>query len=130
MTADPVRLAIVGCGGMGRRHLAGLGELARAGERSIELAAVCDLNDRNANDLADEAQAMLGTRPRVFSDLETMARVTEGLEAADCTTDSGSHHRVATDLLELGLHTMVEKPLALTIRGCDRVIDTARRNGK
>ena len=53
MTADPVRLAIVGCGGMGRRHLAGLAELAR-GERVVDLVAVCDLNDRNAYDLADE----------------------------------------------------------------------------
>ena len=49
----------------------------------------------------------------------------EGLEAATCTTDSGSHHRVATELLELGLHTLCEKPLALTIRGCRRIIDAA-----
>jgi predicted dehydrogenase len=42
--ADPVRLAIVGCGGMGRRHLAGLAELAWAGQQTIELVAVCDLN--------------------------------------------------------------------------------------
>ena len=70
---DPIRLAIVGCGGMGRRHLAGLGELKRAGEHSIELVAVCDLNESNANDLAGEALAMLGSRPRVFADLERLA---------------------------------------------------------
>src|SRR5215211_5031216 len=58
MTAEPVRLAIVGCGGMGRRHLAGLAELARCGERAVELVAVCDLNERNAHDLADEALAL------------------------------------------------------------------------
>ena len=29
MTEEPVRLGIVGCGGMGRRHRAGLAELAR-----------------------------------------------------------------------------------------------------
>ena len=42
---EPVRLAIVGCGGMGRRHLAGLGELAQIGDRHVELVAVCDLNE-------------------------------------------------------------------------------------
>jgi predicted dehydrogenase len=130
MTAEPVRLAIVGCGGMGRRHLAGLAELARCGERSVNLVAVCDLNKRNANDLADEAASLLGSRPAVFTDLVRMVRDTEGLEAAACTTDSGSHHLVAGDLLELGLHTLCEKPLALTIRGCNRIIAAAERNGK
>src|SRR5680860_1788818 len=96
-----VRLAIVGCGGMGRRHLAGLDELARAGEALVDLFAVCDLNDQSANDLADEAEALLGVRPAVFTDLETMVRETDGLEAAGCTTDSGSHHQVAADLLKL-----------------------------
>ena len=62
MTADLVGLAIVGCGGMGRRHLAGLAELAHSGERVVDLMAVCDLNDRNAIDLADEAHGLLGVR--------------------------------------------------------------------
>ena len=33
-------------------------------------------------------------------------------------------------LLDLGLHTLCEKPLALTIRGCDRIIAAAERSGK
>jgi predicted dehydrogenase len=130
VTVDPFRLAIVGCGGMGRRHLAGLAELARCDRRAIDLMAVCDLNERNASDLADEADALLGSRPVVFTDLATMVRETGGLEAAACTTDSGSHHLVAGDLLDLGLHTLCEKPLALTIRGCNRIIAAARRSGK
>ncbi|MBV9359015.1 MAG: hypothetical protein JO023_26200, partial [Chloroflexi bacterium] len=45
---DSVRLAIVGCGGMGRRHLAGFAELARTEHRNLDLVAVCDLNRQNA----------------------------------------------------------------------------------
>jgi predicted dehydrogenase len=129
MTAEPVRLGIVGCGGMGRRHLAGLAELTRCGARAVDLVATCDRNERNANDLADEAHSLLGSRPAVFTDLATMVRETDGLEAAACTTDSGSHHQVASDLLDLGLHTLCEKPLALTIRGCNRIIAAAQRSG-
>jgi len=123
-------LAVVGCGGMGRRHLAGLAELARAGHRVLDLVAVCDLDRRNAEDLADEAAALLGRRPAVFTDLARMAAEAEGLEAADCTTDTASHHEVATALLDLGLHTLCEKPLALTIRGCRRILAAAARGGK
>jgi predicted dehydrogenase len=127
---EPVRLAIIGCGGMGRRHLAGLAELTRADPNSVDLVAVCDLNEQNAQDLADEAQGLLGRRPAVFTDAARMTRETDGLEAADCTTDTGSHHRVAVDLLDLGLHTLCEKPLALTVRGCNVVLAAAERNGK
>lgn len=130
MMADKVKLAIVGCGGMGRRHLAGLAELTRTDHCNVELVAVCDLNRRNAEDLADEAQGLLGTRPLVFEDAARMKREVEGLEAADCTTDTGSHHRAATMLLDLGLHILCEKPLALTIRGCDQIIAAAARNDK
>src|SRR4051794_34177655 len=100
---EPVRLAIVGCGGMGRRHLAGLAELARTEHNAIDLVAVCDRHEQNARDLADEAAQLLGRRPAVFTDLSVMAGEHEGLEAASCTTDSGSHHRVATDLVGSGL---------------------------
>jgi predicted dehydrogenase len=52
-----------------------------------------------------------------------------GSSASACTTDSGSHHLVAGELLDLGLHTLCEKQLALTIRGCCRVI-AAERSSK
>ena len=128
MTADPVRLAIVGCGGMGRRHLAGLAELARCGERSVRLVAACDLNERNAHDLAAEADVLLGDRPAVFTDVGAMVRESDGVEAA-CTTDFGSHHLVASEHLDLGMHTLCEKPPALTSRGCTRVM-AAERSGQ
>jgi predicted dehydrogenase len=127
---EPVRLAIVGCGGMGRRHLAGLAELSHTPHMNMHLVAVCDPNRQNAEDLADEAHELLGERPVVFQDAERMVREVDGLEAADCPTDTGSHHIAATKALELGLHTMCEKPLALTIRGCKRIIEAARQHGR
>ena len=126
---ERVKLAIVGCGGMGRRHLAGLGELARSDLNNIDLVAVCDLNERNANDLADEAKELLGHRPAVFTSAATM-KEQSAVEAVDCTTDTGSHHKAATALLELGLHTLCEKPLGLTILGGRRIIDAAAASGK
>ena len=51
---ERVRFGLVGCGGMGRRHLAGYAELMRSDFQNVELAAVCDLNERNAEELAEE----------------------------------------------------------------------------
>jgi threonine dehydrogenase-like Zn-dependent dehydrogenase len=48
---------------MGRRHLAGLAELPRTSYLNCGLLAVCDPNERNAGDLADEAHELLGEHP-------------------------------------------------------------------
>jgi predicted dehydrogenase len=130
MMDDPVRLALIGCGGMGRRHLAGLAELSRSPHMNCTLLAVCDPNRQNAEDLADEAHELLGERPAVFGNAEQMVREVESLEAADCPTDTGSHHEAAAQALELGLNILCEKPLALTIRGCRRIIQAAERSGR
>jgi len=115
---------------MGRRHLTGVAALYRSDFCNIDLQAVCDINERNARDLADEAHELLGSRPRVFSDLKVMAKEVEGLRGADVPTDTGSHHRVAAACLDAGLDVQCEKPLALTVRGCTHIMEAAKRNGK
>jgi len=71
---DKVPLAIVGCGGMGGRHLRGVQELYGSSLCNIELLACCDMRRDNAEYLADEAEKRLGKRPHVFTDMETMTR--------------------------------------------------------
>jgi predicted dehydrogenase len=127
---ERIPLALIGCGGMGRRHLRGLARLAASSHAGVDLVAVCDLNQANAELLADEANDLVGHRPRVYSDIGQMARAEVDLQAASITTDAGSHHRVAAACLEAGLHLLCEKPLALTVRGCTAIIDAARRTGR
>ena len=125
-----IPIAIVGCGGMGGRHLLGLKELYDAGLGNVELVAACDLRRDNAEHLADNAGKLLGKRPQVFGDMAAMVQAMPDLQGVDITTDSGSHHKVATMALDLGLNVMVEKPLALTIRGCNMIMAAQKRSGK
>src|SRR5215207_10660256 len=127
---DRVKLAAVGCGGMGRRHLRGMAALYRSSRCNMELVAACDLKPEQANLLADEAEQLLGTRPRVFTDIGEMVREIPDLEAADVTVESGYHHTVAVACMEAGLHVLVEKPMGITIRACDLIVQTAARTGK
>lgn len=127
---ERVPIAIVGCGGMGGRHLLGLRELDDAGLGNVALVAVCDLRRDNADYLAERAGQLLGQRPWVFQDIAAMVKALPELQGVAITTDSGSHHHVATMALDLGLHVMVEKPLALTIRGCNMILEAQQRSGK
>lgn len=126
---ERIKYAAVGCGGMGRRHLRGMARLSRSSFNNLELTAVCDLDQENANFLADEAHELFGERPKVYASIAEMVRENPDLRAADVTTDAGSHHTVAEACLEAGLNVLCEKPLAITVRGCNRVIEKAREQG-
>jgi predicted dehydrogenase len=128
--AERIKIAAVGCGGMGRRHLNGMAALYASSLCNLELVAVCDTRQDNADWLADEAEQLLGARPRVYTDIARMARELSDLQAVDVTTDIVSHHTVVTACFEAGLHVLCEKPLAITLRGCKLMIDAARRSGR
>ena len=127
---EKIPLAIVGCGGMGGRHLLGLKELHDSGLNNIELVAACDVRRDNAEHLADEAEKLLGRRPAVFEDLGQMAAAVAGLQAVDITADAAAHHSIAIAAFDLGLHVLCEKPLGLTVRACNRILAAQQRSGK
>ncbi len=118
-----IRLAIVGCGGMGHRHLYGLTELHRIGWQNLELVGGCDPVQTNAESLADEAEKYFGQRPQVVSSLADLDGL--GVEAVDITTTPPYHHQLTLEALEHGWHVMVEKPMGLTVRACNLIVQAA-----
>ncbi|HCK11552.1 MAG TPA: hypothetical protein DHW45_16890, partial [Candidatus Latescibacteria bacterium] len=60
---DSIRIALVGCGGMGTRHMYGLKELTETPFCRVELGAVCDINPENGERAAGEVESLLGFRP-------------------------------------------------------------------
>ena len=114
---EKIRLAIVGCGGMGNRHLRGLAELQSKGLSRFQLVGACDPVTDNANLLADEAENRLGTRPQVVPDLASLEAL--DVEAVDVTTTPRFHHGLVVEALDRGWHVMCEKPVGLTVQCCD-----------
>ncbi|MBI3972059.1 MAG: Gfo/Idh/MocA family oxidoreductase [Chloroflexi bacterium] len=133
---DMLNLAIVGCGGMGTRHMYGVKEYAALvasgpqGMPAFRLAAVCDTNERNAGILADLAASELGRRPRTFTALDAMLESMPDLDAVDITTETRPHHALVCAALAGGKHVLVEKPMALTVAGCNRMMAAAQHVGR
>ena len=121
-------LGLVGCGGMGRRHLRAYGALRRIGFDGFELGAVCDPRVSAAEEVADLAAELLGSRPAVFSDHRELIG-SGAAEALDLVTDPPTHHLIAVPALEAGLHVISEKPLGVTVRACRLMVDAAERSG-
>ena len=124
-----IKLALVGCGGMGTRHLYGLKELTETPFCRVELAALCDINPENGARAAGEAEALFGFRPPVYTDLAAMARAIPDLDAVDVVTDPSFHHEVICPASDLGLHVLVEKPFGMTVRTCRMMMEASERNG-
>ncbi len=116
---DRIPLAIVGCGGMGHRHLYGLAELHRAGLSRFDLVAACDPVTDNAESLATQAEEHFGRRPAVVDSLDKLEA--HGVAAVDITTTPRYHHTLGVEAVERGWHAMIEKPVGLTVRAANRI---------
>ncbi len=127
--AEKLNLAIVGCGGMGHRHLYGLAELQRAGRSPFALIGVCDPVAENAASLAAEAKELLGRRPATARSLDELA-ATGTLHAVDICTFPATHHTVAVEAMQRGWDAMCEKPMGLTVRACNLMRRAADATGR
>ncbi len=113
---QPIRLALVGCGGMGLRHLYGLAELKRRGFDSVDLVAVCDIDSDHAAHVGGIANSKLGVKPNEYTDLQHLLSSERNLDAISLVTDPVSHHTLACMAFDAGVHVIVEKPLGVKVR--------------
>jgi predicted dehydrogenase len=120
--------ALVGCGRMGRRHLRAYAALRAAGLDRFSIDAVCDARPEAVEQGADLAAELLGKRPAMFDDHEALI-ASGSVEALDVVTDPATHHLVVCPALRAGLHVICEKPLGLTVRACQEMVDAADASG-
>ena len=100
MPGDPLRIAVVGAGHLGRWHVQQL-----AGLEGVALAGICD-PDPSRRALADDHGCPWFERVE-----ELLPERLDGVTIAAPTT---LHHRLASFFLERGIPCLVEKPLAAT----------------
>ncbi|GAA5198502.1 Gfo/Idh/MocA family oxidoreductase [Rugosimonospora acidiphila] len=113
-----LRLAVIGLGARG--HLAELAHRPGRGARVVACA------DPRPAALAD-ARRRFGPDVAVHDDYRALDPA--GIDAAMVLTPDHLHEPVATHLLAAGVATFVEKPLAITTAGADRVLAAARAAG-
>ncbi len=125
-----LRLAQVGCGGMGLRHIYGLTELKQQGFDTFDLVALCDLHPEAANHVASEAEKGMGKRPKTYTNFDEMLEKEPDIDAVNIVTDTRMHHAFALKAFQAGKHVAVEKPMALTVRAGREMMKAAQKAGK
>lgn len=114
----PLRIALVGCGAISEQmHLPVL-----AGHEQLTLAALVDRDASRARRLADG-----------YGVAETLTDASQldpaRVDAAIIATPPFHHAPCAIDLLQRGIHVLVEKPMALNLAEAEAMVDKAESAG-
>jgi predicted dehydrogenase len=122
--------AFIGCGGMAGAHRDGLIELWQAGCRDFDIAACCDIVRDRAEEFAVKFETILGHKPRVYGDAETMLKNEKGLDSVAVFTPHIDHHASAMMAMDAGVNVITEKPVGFTMRAARLMMDKAEKTGR
>jgi len=121
-----LRFAILGCGRISSKHIDALIN----NEENAELVAVCDIIESKAIERKKQyEQKIKNTDVKVYTDYNEMLEE-ENLDIVAIATESGYHAKHAIDCINKDTHILVEKPMALSIKDADNMIDAARYKNK
>ncbi len=116
--SDTLSVGIIGAGGIGHDHLRAISQL-----QNIRVAAVMDTIEEKARSAAETFGGKPCTR---FDDVLADTEV----QAIHVCTPHNQHGDQAVRAAEAGKHVLVEKPMALTVAECDRMIAASERAGR
>lgn len=114
-----LRLAIVGCGGIAQTHMGVLKGFADVG-----VVAGVDI-DPSRLEMMKEKWGV----EKNYKDWKTMLKEVRP-DAVSVCTPNGVHAQPTIDALNAGAHVIVEKPMAMNPKECQKMIDTAKKAGK
>ncbi len=116
---SPIRVLVVGCGNMGASHA-----MAYHTNDGFEICGI--VSTGKSKEVLNER---LGGGYELFSDYDEALAATKP-DAVCISTYPDTHEAFAIKALESGAHVFIEKPLADTVAGAERVAAVAKETGK
>jgi predicted dehydrogenase len=112
-----MNVGLVGCGDISDCHMKAWSKI-----ESARVTAVCDIIEERATRVGQKWNV-----PSCYTDLDTMIK-RENLHFLSICTPPNVHTDAACNALESGVNTVVEKPLAMTVKEVERVQETSRHS--
>ncbi|MDP2631094.1 MAG: Gfo/Idh/MocA family oxidoreductase [Candidatus Uhrbacteria bacterium] len=117
MSENKITFAIIGCGAIAMRHAE---HISRMGT----LVSVCDVKEERADDFAKKFNT------KAYYSLEELFAAKVQADVVAICSPNGLHAEHAIKALRTAHHVICEKPMALTVRDCERMIMEAEKAGK
>ena len=122
---EEVCLALIGCGGMGGRHLA---ELVKR-RSAVRFAWLCDVNPDKTEAVARELDGFQHTRPQRTTRYEDVLE-DASVDAVIVATPHHWHAPIGVAALMAGKDAYIEKPVSHVFDEGPKVIAVAREHGR
>lgn len=115
------KVAVVGCGRIAlRAHLPVIEALSRD---TLELVAVCDAFEEKAQQAGEKCHVPY------YTSIEQMLEEESDIDFVDVCTPDYTHHIVAGTVAAAGKHLLIEKPMAITLRAADQIVEACKTAG-
>lgn len=109
-----LNVAVIGVGNMGQHHVRNYFEMPE-----VDLIAICDIDKKKCENLAKKYACL------AYSDYKKMLRE-QKIDAVSIAVPTSLHYRVTKEVLDMGVHVLLEKPIATDLSKAKKIIDKAK----
>lgn len=113
-----MKYALIGCGRVSPNHI------VAATKNGLDIVGLCDISKNAVYELKEKYPLIKNVK--FYKDYREMIE-SEKPELVAIATESGLHADIAVDCINAGCNVIIEKPIALSIRDADRIIEAAER---
>lgn len=114
---NKLNFALIGCGRIGNRHAEHINNIGN-------LKAVCDIDGDKASDLGKTYDA------KSYSNLTDLLSSETNIDVISICTPNGLHASQTIEALNAGFHVVCEKPMAIKVEDCGKMIDASLNANK
>jgi UDP-N-acetyl-2-amino-2-deoxyglucuronate dehydrogenase len=111
------KFGIIGCGRIAQRHAKHINKLG-------SLIAVCDIIEDKAQELASDYDA------KYYVNLDELFSNHPEIDVISICSPNGLHSIHSISALKAGFNVLCEKPLAINMNDCDRMLQAAENSNK
>ncbi len=115
-----MKYALIGCGRISPNHI------VAAQNNHLEIAALCDIVPDHMRDKM--LKHKLPDSVKQYTDYRVMLDAVKP-ELVAIATESGKHAQIALDCIDAGCNLIIEKPIALSLKDADAIIERAQKRG-
>lgn len=110
-----MRYALIGCGRISTNHI------KAALDNTLEIAGICDVIPEHMENLLVKHNLQYDKIIRRYTDYKKMLEDVKP-ELVSIATESGLHAEIALCCIKQGIHVIIEKPMAMSIKDADKII--------
>lgn len=119
-----LKFAIIGCGRISIKQVEGLS----ANKNEATLVSVSDLIDANMDRTIQSYRKSYGDELNInkYKNYKEMIEQEE-VDVVIISTESGYHEEIAMYCISNGVHTLIEKPIALSVTGAQNIVNAGKK---